>query len=342
MFEIFKQIFTDISFSGAFLETVIIIFIGFIFRQKNIIGGEGKALVTTLVWKLSVPCFAFNAFMQDFDSANFLGSIKEFGFAVIFYILLICIGLLIFIHKGKNTGILCGLFIAIGQTTLFSMPILQSIYSGREGYEQVLLNISAISIVFRIFVYIIGFSLISGQKWDAKSFGESLKRIFLTPIMIGMFLGIAVFLLQTKAPVLRIDRSLPALYVTVRALSSILTPLAMLLIGLTLGESKFADSFKDVRAWVIALLRNFAAPVFVLAVCILLHRSGIAYFTEYSLIALVIGFSAPMSVTLSVMCMQFKNEETLASRACLLSTLFTVISLPLMFVLCYWAMRFLN
>lgn len=333
MLEIFELVFTDPHFLSAFLQTVIIIFLGFIFRRKNLVGPEGKPVLTTLVWKLSVPCFAFNAFMQDFDPASFSASIKLFFLAIFFYIFLIFLGRFVFSRLGKESAVIAGLFVAIGQTTLFSMPILQSIYEGTS--PEVLLYISTVSIVFRIFVYIISFSIITGEKIEARNFGASLKKIFLTPIMIGMFLGIAVFLLQNKMPFLRLDKSLPIPYMTVKSLAQLLSPLTMFLIGLTIGEARFEESLKDRTAWLIALCRNFLAPVVLLFVSALLHRTGLFKFTILSLISIIIGFSAPISVTLSVMCLQAKKEEVLSSRACLISTLLTIISLPLMFVLCH-------
>lgn len=331
--EVFTQVFTDQNFLSAFLQTVIIILLGFFFRRKNIIGPEGKPVLTALVWKLSVPCFAFNAFMQDFDPVSFSSSIKLFFLAIVFYIFLIFLGRLIFFRMGKERAIIAGLFVAIGQTTLFSMPILQSIYEGISS--EVLLYISTISIVFRIFVYIVSFSIITGEKIQLKTFGALLKKIFVTPIMIGMFLGIAVFLLQNKMPFLRLDKSLPVPYVTVKSLARLLSPLTMFLIGMTIGEARFEESLKDRTAWEIALCRNFLAPVVLLLICVLLHKTGIFTFTEYSLVSIIIAFSAPISVTLSVMCLQAEKEEVLSSRACLISTLLTLISMPLMFVMCH-------
>lgn len=339
MFEIFTQVFTDSHFLSAFLQTVIIILLGFFFRRKNLMGSEGKAVLTTLVWKVSVPCFAFNAFMQDFDSVNFSASIKLFLLAILFYILLIFTGNFIFFRLGKGRSLVAGLFVAIGQTTLFSMPILQSVYA--ETNPEVLLYISTISIVFRIFVYVVSFSIITGEKIQAENLGATVKKIFLTPIMIGMFLGIAVFLLQNKMPFLRIDKSLPVPYVTVKSLAQLLSPLTMFLIGLTIGEARFTESLKDKTAWLIALCRNFLAPVLLLLVCFTLHRTGVFRFTQFSLISIIIAFSAPISVTLSVLCLQAGREEVLSSRACLISTLLTILSLPLMFVLCHAFWNFL-
>ncbi len=334
--QLFQQVFTDQNFCSAFLQTIIIILLGFFFRRKNKIAAEAKSVVTTLVWKVSVPCFAFNAFMQDFDPAGFASGLQEFLLSIIFFIGLIVIGWLLFLKKNPERAVLAGLFMSIGQVTLFAMPLLQSVYSGKAGENQVLLYISLISIVFRVFVYIVSFALISGEKITRKNIVPTLKKVIFTPIMIGMVLGILVFLLQTKAPVLRIDRSLPVLYRTVKSLSGLLSPLAMFLIGLSLGESDFSDSFRDRDAWITAGLRNVVAPVLVLGICLALHYSGIILFTEYSLVTLVIAFSAPVSVTLSVFCMQFGRDEQFASRTCLLSTLCTAISMPVMFMLCYW------
>lgn len=336
MFQIFLGVFTDIQFLGGFLQTVILILLGFILRRRGIFSDGAKSVLTTLVWKVTVPCFAFNAFMQDFSLDNLKSGIIILILSTIIYTLLIIIGKFSFIKLGKDKSLLGGLFLAIGQTTLFSMPILNSVYEGRLGYDEVMLNISCMSIVFRVFVYIVGFVLISGQKFTVKTFGPSLKKIFVTPVMIGMLSGILCFLVQNKLSFVRIDKSLPALYVTVRSLSRMLNPCAMLLIGVTLGESDFKSAFNDPVAWLFAFLRNFIAPIFVLGICILLQSLGVVVFTEYTLIALVIGFSAPISVSLSVMCVQYKREDLFASKAVLLSTLMTGISLPLMFVLVYY------
>lgn len=350
MGDIFILVFTDPHFLSAFFQTVIIIFLGFLFMRAGIVDSAGKKTVTALIWKLSVPCFAFNAFMQDFVWERFKASLVEFLLAFIFYIVLILLGRLLFLKKGKDVSTIAGLFMAIGQTTLFSMPILQSVYE--ENGDEVMLYISSISIVFRIFVYIIGYSIISGEKISAKNFGSSIKKVFLNPVMIGMFLGIIVFLIQNVTPqvlikdefysIFRIDQTMPVLYVTVKNLARMVSPLCMFMIGMSIGEAKLAECARDALAWIIALLRNIAGPVFVTLVCFCIHKSGLYHFTEFSMISIVIGFSAPVSVSLSIMCVQAHREETLATRACLISTLLTLITFPMSFVLCHVFLQWMH
>lgn len=339
MFDIFKIVFTDPNFLSAFSQTIIIITLGFFFMRKGIVDSSAKKTLTSLIWKLAVPCFAFNAFMQDFEWNSFKASLSEFLFAVIFYIVLILLGKLIFNKKGKDFSTVSGFMIAIGQTTLFSMPILQSVYENKA--QEVMLYISTISIVFRIFVYIVATTIISGEKITLKKVGPQLKKVFITPVMIGMFLGILVFVLQNNVPFLRVDKSLPILYVTVKALARMVGPLCMLLIGMSVGEAKISECLKDGFAWLLAVLRNIVAPVVVLLLCFAIHKIGIYHFTEYSLMAIVVGFSAPISVTLSIACMQYGKEEVLASRACVISTLLTIFTFPLSFVIVHLALQWM-
>lgn len=346
MFEIFTTVFTDHHFLSAFFQTVILIFVGFVFMRFGIVDTAGKKTISALIWKLAVPCFAFNAFMQDFEWHRFKTSLLELIFAVFFYILLIFIGRLIFLKRGKDVSTVSAFFMAIGQTTLFSMPILQSVYQGQG--EEVMLYISTISIVFRIFVYIIAISVISGEKMTFQNLGSGSRKVFITPVMLGMFLGILFFLIQNQTPhyqgysVLRLDKSLPVLYVTVKSLAHLVSPLCMFMIGMSIGEANLSDCLKDGLAWGIALLRNIAGPLLVGLICLLVHKAGLYHFNEYSFMALLIGFSAPVSVTLSIACVQYHRQEELASRACVISTLLTLITFPASFVLGHFMLGFMN
>ena len=252
------------------------------------------------------------------------------------------------------------LFAAIGQTTLFSMPILQSVY--QDSGRQVMIYISGVSIVFRIFVYIVGYQIISGgQKERKKGRLGAVGRVFLNPVMIGMFLGMAVFLLQNVTPsldlaeineagqevsvsysIFRLDKSVPVVYGIMKTLGNLVSPLCMFMIGMSLGEARILDCLKDSAAWIIALLRNVAGPVIVSLLCLLIHRTGLFHFDEYSLATIVIAFSAPVSVTLSLMCTEFHREEVLTSRSCVISTLMTLVTFPLSFVLVHVVLRFLG
>ncbi len=343
MIQIFLKVFTDSHFTGAFLQTVIILSSGYFFTRYNIIAHEGKAAITAIVWKLAVPCLAFNAFMQDFDLNSFKLCIVEFFVAAFLYALLYWVGKVTFLGKGSDLAVVAALFFAVGQTTLFSMPVLLHVYDGHS--DEVQLYISIISIVFRIMVYMVGFYVISGQKLKLNHLGASLKTIFVTPIMIGMFSGMIIYLVQNVTPklctadglysFLRIDKTLPSVYQTVITFTRLVNPLAMFLIGMTIGEGNVKQVFASKLVWLIALMRNVLAPFVVCVTGAVLHTAGIVHFNEYSFVTLVIAFSAPVSVSLCVYCVQYHKKEQLASQVCMLSTVLSIVTMPLCFVMSY-------
>lgn len=346
MVAILISMLTDAGFLGAFLETLLMVLLGVLFRRKNWITTEGKQAITVIIWKLAVPCLAFRAFMTDFDRTGFRVGLHVLALASFLYLLLTVLVRLAFLRLGRDTAMVCALFAAVGQVTLFSMPILQSIYAADD--TEVMLAINLIAIAFRVMVYIVAFFALSGIHPDRAHLGTSLRTIFLNPIMIAMLAGILIWATQDFLPqvtaengtcaFLRLDRTLPALFQTVTALSRLVSPLAMLLIGLSLGESNFRQEIKDPLAWLVALLRTVAAPLIALLTVCLAQKAGLIHFGEAQVMALVIAFAGPASATLDLYCMQFGRAELLASKIFFMSTLLCAVSIPLCYFLTKWAL----
>lgn len=332
------SIIKDVDFLSAFFQAVIIIFLGYFLRKKNVLDHDGKKALTAVIWKLAVPCMAFNAFMRDIDYSELLSSIEILILAFVMYIFFVLMGKLLFRRLGKSKANVCALMFAIGQATLFAMPIVKSIY-GSSGNDA-MLSINIMTIAFRVMVYIVAFFIISGTHFSRENIGGSLKTIFVNPVIIAMFVGMLIWLTQNFLPqvniggesycFLRIDKTLPVFYKTVLALENLVGPLSMLLIGLTLGESDLKSAFSDKLVWLVSAMRTVAAPVIVLIV-ILLCRSVGANISGTAGMSLIFGFAAPASVTLNVFCLQYHCEEQLSSRICMLSTLMCIVTLPIVY-----------
>ena len=75
MLQIMNQILTQGGFLRAFFQTVILIAAGCALFRADILGPGDKHALTTVVWKLAVPCMAFDAFMSDFNMQEFLSEL---------------------------------------------------------------------------------------------------------------------------------------------------------------------------------------------------------------------------------------------------------------------------
>ncbi len=327
----------DQSFMGVFCAAMLTIGIGWGLRKKNILKAESRPVLNTLLLKLTVPCLIFDAFMTDFNRGELRRNLQILLLSFLLYLSLILLSQLIFAKYGLRRANLYGLCFALGQQSLYSMPILRAMYA--DDPTEVMLASSMIGLSFRIFLYLYAFYSISGAAVTGGSLRQNLKKAFLTPVMLAMLAGFLIWLTQgllpapNGIPLLRLDLRLPALYAIVPQMASLVNPLAMLLIGSTLGETRIGDALRDGKAWFISFLRMFAAPLFTLAVLCLCQRAGWIHLTETGLKALVISFAAPLSAVLCTFFITYHEEADTAARVCLLSTLLCVISTPLCYCL---------
>lgn len=343
--EIIKEIFTDQNFLGAIIASIAFIMIGFILRRANIINEHGKRTINVIIMYVAIPCMAFCAFMSDFKAEEFVQNIMILVFDFAFYAIAILLSSLIFIKKGKETRRILGIFVSVGQLTFFSTPILKAIYSNNQS--NVLIPTSLMTIPFRFMTYIYAYLIISGIKLSKETVGKTLKSIFLTAIMICMFSGLLIWLIQNvifqvdvdgvNYGFLRIDKTCPALYKIFQFGDSLATPTCMLMIGVTLGESDFISAIKNKLAWFIAILRTIAVPLLILGLCLVLQATKLFIFDEYQLAALVIGNGAPVGAVVTAYCVNYKKQAYLGSDAIFLSTVLSIISIPLCFILIKFA-----
>lgn len=333
-----KAILLDENFLKAIISSLLLISLGFVLRYAKIVGNKTKQVICFIVLKISLPALAFTAFLSDFDQQKFKDDVIIFILSLVFFIVLLAIGNLIFRKYGKEKRHIYAIFITVGQLTFFSIPVLKAVYG-----DEVMIMANMVTFSFRFILYVYCYFIIAKLSFNKENVKTSLKHFLLNPIMIAMFLGLVIWLTQNvmyhitidnhSYSLFRIDQTLPFLYRILHALQSTSTPLAMLVIGFSLGESKIIDALKDKGAWLCSILRVFIAPLFVLFVLVVFCITKLYSFSELAAASLVIGFAAPLSAVVNTYCLNFKNEAIRASRICFLSTLLCILSIPILYVL---------
>ena len=344
-----KDIFTDVNFLSAIITTIVFILLGFFLRRRNIIKEGSTKTLNAIVMNIAIPCMAFVAFMNDFDLKEFKNNIMALVFSFVFYLILLILGEVIFIKKPKKQRKVYSIFVSIGQLTFFSIPMLSAIYS--DNLSKVIIPASLMTLSFRFFLYFYSYISINDLKFNKETLRPTIKKIFLNPIMIMMFLGLFIYLSQsfmfkvniketvngesitTAYSILRIDKTLKPLYSVLSYGNKMSTPVCMLLIGATLGECDLKRAFINKMAYLIAGLRVLGAPLLVLGLLSIIHFTGLYTLNEYLMATLVIGFGAPLSAVVISFCIDADNEAYMASDACFLSTLMSVITIPISLIL---------
>lgn len=342
MAHIFSELLHNQSFLSAFFSTLLMIALGVLLRRIGVLRGESRDVLQALIIKVSIPCWAFDTFMSDFDAVTFVGNLKVMLLMLGIYVLILLISQVVFARLGSERARFYGVFFAIGQVTLFAMPVVCGIYAADP--TESLLCFNMMSVVFRFMIYGYAFFVISGLKFTKTTAADTLKKIFFTPIIIAMLCGLTIWCTQNIMPqvggnpILRLDLTVPVLYSAVPKLAVLATPLAMINIGVSLAESKFGEVLHDKFVWIVSALRMFAAPAIALAAVCLLQWTGWMDMSEQVAMSIVMGFGAPLTAVIPVYCVRFNREVAFASRVCLLSTLMCVVSIPLCYMMVQWAL----
>lgn len=335
-----KNIFMDSNFTGSLILVISLILLGFIFKKANIFKESGQTFLSKLLLLILIPCMAFDAFMCDFSYESSKQNISIFIFSFVIMFLLFILFQFLFYFKDKENYKTYSVMIVLGQMTLFTIPILKTIY---QGNNEVLIASNMITLTFRLFLYIYAYLVISKTKINATNMKVSLKNIFLNPIMISMFLGLFIYLTQNiffkvnindeSYSILRIDKTLPMFHLVISTLEKMTTPLAMLLVGMNLGGANLKQAFTSKKAYLLAFMRVILVPVIVLVVALITNKIGWTSFDEIQMVVLVLCFAAPLSAVVNTYCIAFNNQSYLASDVCFLSTFMAIIALPLFYVI---------
>ncbi len=337
------DIITDENFIGAILTSLFFIFLGFILTRKKIIDSKGKNFLSFLVLKIALPAMAFSAFMSDFQSADFVKHIMVFLISLFLYILFLIICQIFLIGQDKNRRRVIAILMVVGQLTFFAIPVLKTIYVG--NYSEVMIPANMMTLSFRFVLYLYCYFTISKLSFSKAELRKTIKNIFLNPVMIAMFVGLFIWLTQNISfmpkiirddksySFLRIDQSLPSLFIVITKAESLTTPLAMVIIGTILGEAKIMEALKDKLSWLITIIKTLVVPISALLIIVLLQAIKVIHFSEYELSVIVLGLAAPLSAVVSTYCYKYDNEAALSSRVCFLSTILCIFTYPFLFIM---------
>ena len=147
-----------------------------------------------------------------------------------------------------------------------------------------------------------------------KSTGFSVKKL-LSPGILSAFLAIGIYLLDIRLP-----QHAVSLFSTVGTTT---TPLAMIVIGSTLAGVKFSTVFTDKELYLFSFLKLLVLPMITFFVL----RFFIKDRTLLEISTILSG--CPIAGNVSMLCMEYNRDVTLVSKGICISTLLSMISIPI-------------
>lgn len=296
----------------SFLEVTQQVFILFLLAAVGFICGKFKILThqavkgfTDFVLTFVIPCVIIQSFQRPFDPAM-LTSLGIAALAALgVHLLGILIAHLVFRDKNLARRRVLRFSVVFSNAAYMSLPLQQALL----GEDGVFYGAAYIA-VFNLLLWSYGLVSMSGDRESI-----SPRKLLLNPGVIGLVVGLALFLLSFTLP--------EVISAPVSHLASLNTPLPMVIVGFYLADAHILTALKDLRAWLCILLRLIVVPLLTLGGLLL---CGIR---DVPMVSCVVAASAPVAAASTMFATKFDQDVELSVNLVSISTLFSIVTMPL-------------
>jgi len=350
---------SSMSLWTAVAKSVLIILIGFTMTKLKIFPENTGKVLSKIVMKVALPCLAFGAFMTTITMETFSSAIFSFFYGFFIYIAFIFLAKLIFawVKDPTQKKVLEILFV-FGSTTFFGQPLISAVFPHAFN------DSNMFNIAYRVFLYSYAYiSICNKDDAPVKDEGvknaacakistkDMLKRIFVNPIIIATLAGFVLWALQllpgstdvsnwwvinfnnNTGVFWNIQVSLPWLYQTVKTIGGLSSPLVWIAIGCTLGKVSFQKAVGDKKVWAYCLIKVIVGPVLNFVLLVLFNLIPGINVTFNTVAATTLMWAVPPATVAVTYCINSDKCATFASSCSLLSTLTSVIFIPIYMIL---------
>lgn len=300
------------------LTLILMGLVGYMLAYKKWFTPETKAIIPKLVNYVSLPLFLLYSLVHAFHRDELIhlvyGSLVPLLSMIVCFVLSLFLGRLLHINK-KHIGIFHAAF-TTSNSIFIGLPVTLALF-GEKAIPYTLLYFFANTTFF----WTIGNYALSGDSGQAKVklFSRStVKRIFSGPI-IGFLTAVIFILLNIQIPAFILN--------AVQYLGNMTTPLALILIGITL----YGMDLKKIRLnrdllWVL-LGRFVISPLSIMMVAYFIPIPALMYKV------FVIMASLPAMIQIVVLSSFYKTDTEYATVVVSASTLLSIVTIPIFMLL---------
>lgn len=282
----------------------IMIAIGFVCDKAKLFTEKAARMLVDFLLYIVVPCMLVRSFTKiELTRHNLLMFLLSLLLAFTTHFIAIALNLPFFRKKNDENPIYKYASI-YGNVGFMALPLASEIL-GDEGVFYCANGV----IAFNIITFIHGVKIMNRD-----GFKLNLKNLVLNPGIISVIIGLPLFLLQVKLPVL-IEQ--PMSY-----LAELNTPLAMLIFGTYLANTDLKTMFTDKKIYLAAFLKLLAMPLFCIGIYHICGVSGTL------LVACAITACVPSANNTFMFASKYGRDTGLASKTVALVSLFSIITMP--------------
>lgn len=308
------------SFLGVFqkmVELFLIIIVGYVACKVRIFDKDARVKVTKLVLNVTLPATILSSVMNQNQLPGLIEILQLLFVAAASYAVLFLGAFLLprLLNVEVSKRGIYQFMLSFGNVGFIGYPVTQAIFGDGAIFYTSIFNLP-----FNILVYSIGVGFIqkSSLSFESKKSAITIQT-FLSPCMIASYIALMMAMLHWSGPKLIAD--------TCSMIGDVTTPAALLIIGSSLAEMPFREMFGNAKVYLFTICRLILMPI----ITLLIFR---VFISDPLILGITVIISAmPVATNGTMLCLQYKGDEKLMAQGTFLTTLCSVITIPLLSLL---------
>ena len=294
------------------VQLFLMIFMGYLIVKTGLVRDDDSKVLSKIILYLIVPCVIINAFQVDYTTDTVKGLLIAFAASVMTQVVLLIVisaaGKLLHLNEVEIASVY------YSNSGNLIVPIVTFIL----GQEWVLYGCVFMSVQL-VFLWTHCKKIISREA------SYDWKKIILNINMISIFIGVILFFTGIRLPEIIGN--------TLASVGTMIGPASMIVTGMLFAGMNLKQIFANKRVYFITFLRLIVVPLIAL---VLIKLSNLASFSADGNKIMLIVFLAiitPSASTVTQMCQVYGNDSRYASAINVMTTLLSIITMPVMVML---------
>lgn len=296
------------------IKTMIVLFtimlVGYGLNKFGILREESNNVLSELIVKVTGPVLVVNSVCGIDTTKDKWQIIQIFFVGILLYALLIVFSQIIIrlLNLNNESGNIYVLMLTFTNTSFIGYPILRVLYGDYAIFASSILHMP-----FNILIYSYGVYMIQRQGDAKRKF--NIKDILNTGV-IAAIIALIIFLLGINVPEIVQE--------VLTMIGEITIPLSMILIGSSLALIPLKYVFSDIKIYLVSFIKLILMPIVTYFIARLLTSDS------FLIAQLTIATALPAGSMIVMLTTQYKGNVKAASIGVFITTVLSVVTIPLM------------
>ena len=286
----------------------IMISVGYVCGKTGMVTKRGAKQITTVLLYIVTPCLTISSLQSIIGKVSLHNILICSGLSVIAMVTSILIGRMFFRKSAHERKKVLRFAATYSNCGFMGIPLVEAVL-GSTGVAYA----AMFGAIYNFFVWSHGLASMSGNR------RIELKQLLLNPGLIALAIGLPLFAFSYKIPDLIAS--------PISSFASINTPLAMIVIGNFISKVELKELFIDLDLYKLSAVRLILIPLVVFVMLLPFH------FDTTVATTMVLLSAAPVAANAVMFAAQFGGDAKLASKAVALTTLISMLTMPVFSVL---------